>query len=202
VLPRFLADGRHFLYRPNYRADNKWCINLGSLDSPDTHVLLSDAWASDFAPPDYLLFLRAGNLGSLMAQRFDFARHRPLAEPVPVADKVGGGRYGANFSVSGNGVLVYGTPTAAGTGRLIWRGRDGSQLGSPFEPDRYHEVFLSLNEKQASVVLNPGGTIWLWPFDTNILSPLTFETDYAMDRSGRPTRANSYTRSICRTVPD
>jgi Tol biopolymer transport system component len=185
MLPRFLADGRHFLYRSLNRADSKWCIYLGSLDSPDAHVLLSDVWASDFAPPDYLLFLRMGNLGSLMAQRFDFARHRPLAEPVPVADNVGGGGYNTNFSVSGNGVLVYGTRTVAGTStrRLIWRGRDGSPLGSPIEPGVYGHVFLSPNEKQASVTQNRDrvSNIWLWPFDTNILSPLTFETDSAMD---------------------
>jgi hypothetical protein len=100
------------------------------LDSPDARILLPDASAPDFAPPDYLLFRRAG---SLMAQRFDFARVRPLAEPVPIVDRVdvdGTTGYGANFSVSKNGVLVYCATASAGTTRLTWRGRDGGQLGS------------------------------------------------------------------------
>jgi eukaryotic-like serine/threonine-protein kinase len=185
--PRFLADGRHFLFQSRNRTDNESSVNIGSLDSMDTRVLIPDASAPDFAPPDYLLFVRAG---SLMAQRFDFARARPLAEPARVAELVpAAGRTGtaysfrANFSVSGNGLLVYGSSAPVGTTRLVWRGRDGRQLGSPSETGPYHQVYLSPNEKQASVIhnLNDVRNLWLLPFDTNILSPITNESDIMLD---------------------
>jgi len=186
--PRFLADGRHFLFQSPNRTDNLSSVNLGSIDSSDTRVLVPDASAPDFVPPDYLLFVRAG---SLMAQRFDFLRARPLAEPAPVAELVpvaGRARtvywYRANFSVSGNGLLVYGPGSPIGTTRLMWRGRDGRQLGSPSAPGLYHQVYLSPNETQASVIhtLHDVRNLWLLPFDTNILSPITNESsDIVLD---------------------
>jgi eukaryotic-like serine/threonine-protein kinase len=191
--PRFLADGRHFLFQSRNSTDMMSTVNLGSLDSMDTRVLIPDASAPDFAPPDYLLFVRAG---SLMAQRFDFARARPLAEPARIAELVPAtGRLGtdywfrANFSVSENGLLVYGSSAPAGTTRLMWRGRDGRQLGSPSEPGIYSQVYLSPNETQASVIHNLDGVrnLWLLPFDTNILSPITNESDMVLDPIWSPT---------------
>ena len=181
--PRFLPDGRNFLFHSRNRTDNTPGIYIGSLDSADARVLLPDASAPDFAPPDYLLFVRAG---SLMAQRFDFARARPLAEAVPVAGQVDMQRsvpYEAKFSVSGNGVLVYGSGASVDTTRLRWRGRDGRQLGVPGIPGIYDYVYLAPNETQASVIQRRDGLInlWLWPFDTNIPSQLTFETDAVLD---------------------
>jgi predicted Ser/Thr protein kinase len=182
--PRFLPDGRHFLFQSRNRTDSRPGIYIGSLDSPDARVLLPDASTPDFAPPDYLLFVRAG---SPMAQRFDFAGARPLAEAVRVAGQVhvvtpepGG----ASFSVSRNGVLVYGSGASAdGTTRLRWRGRDGRQLGLPVLPGIYEYVYLAPNETQASVIQRRDDllNLWLWPFETNIPSQLTFETDSVLD---------------------
>ena len=183
--PRFVAAGRQFVFASRDRSDRP-CVYLGSLDSQEGRVLVSDALAPDFAPPDYLLFLRAG---SLMAQRFDFADARPLgdAAPVTIAGLVQqvvlgskptriGVEARANYSVSRNGVLIYGAGSPGAT-RLMWRKRDGGQIGSPVEPGDYIQVYLSPNNTQASVTLLKDGewSAWLLPLDTSILSRLTFD---------------------------
>ncbi len=173
--PHFLPDGLHFLFHASYRDDAKSGVFLGALDSLERRLLMRGVSEAHFAPPDYLLFLRAG---AVMAQNVDIGRARPIGEPTPVTGGGNAGTAGATtFSASENGVLVYGTLTPAWTHRLTWRGRDGQQLGSAGEPGAYAEVFLSPDETMASVILAQDGpsNLWLLHFDTNVLSRLTFE---------------------------
>src|SRR4030095_9557509 len=83
--PRFLPDGRHFLYLVVSSQPENAGIRVGSLDSSETKLLVNTDVSGAYAPPGYLLFLRDR---TLMAQQFDADRLALAGEPVPVADDV------------------------------------------------------------------------------------------------------------------
>jgi hypothetical protein len=112
--PEFLPDGRHFLFF--VRGGDAQGIHLGSLDSTEHHLILSESSSMAYVEPGYLLF---GRNGALMAQRFDAKRMQTLGEPTRIVDTLeAADRYGYSFSASNNGVLAYwtGKRTLAGQG--------------------------------------------------------------------------------------
>ena len=104
VFPSFLQDGRHFVYL-RFSPDGNRGIYVGSLDATpeqqSTQRLLDTSLMPAYAPSldtgaGHLLFVRDGTLWS---QPFDAARRFALAgEAVPIAERVGIFRLGANFS--------------------------------------------------------------------------------------------------------
>src|SRR5437870_4475461 len=94
-MPRFLPDGRHFLYlRLSSSVENSG-IYVGSLDlkpdqQPSKKILTTNAGAiyvpSGKPHVGQLLFLRED---TLMRQRFDAEKMELLGDPVPVAEQVG-----------------------------------------------------------------------------------------------------------------
>ncbi len=169
--PQFLPDGRHFLYfAQSARPENRG-IYVGSLDSKESRSLLSTnnivAYARSLSGSDHLLFMQGS---TLMARPFD-ARQRVLTgPPFPVAEHINlppqqvSGR--AAFSVSGNGVLAYGTASGTTT-ELVWFGRQGERLGTVGEPAEYSLPALSPDDKKLVVCrMNlPARTRDLWLFD-------------------------------------
>src|SRR5262245_2630601 len=126
-LPKFLPDGRHFLYlaqQPN-------TVYVGSLDTKETKRLLSADSAAVYAPPGYLLFVRQG---TLLAQAFDAGRLELTGEQIRIAEEVrsnvGNGR--AAFSISNNGTLVYRTGAFLTTQEqhVVWFDRSGKRDNS------------------------------------------------------------------------
>ena len=125
--PQFLPDGKQFLFFAG-GPDAVRGVYLASLTSPTiTRLLASDTHAR-YVAPDWLLFVRQG---TLLAQRFDIARHSLLGEPVIVADTVafdpitGTGA----FSTSNAGVMAYRSVSSSGA-RLSWFDRSGSERGT------------------------------------------------------------------------
>jgi Tol biopolymer transport system component len=117
--------------------------------------------------PGHLLFMHRGNL---LAQSFD-ADHLQLAgEAFPVAQNViyYGPTLSANFSVSGNGILVYqaGFPTS----ELKWYDRGGNELGAVGRPaTHWGNVRISHDGRRvAATVWTPEtGGAGIWVFDVN-----------------------------------
>jgi Tol biopolymer transport system component len=149
--PRFLPDGRRFLYlawsgQPTGRA-----IFAGSLDSKErTKVIASESKAA-YAEPGYVLFRRES---AVYAQRFDVKTLRVSGEPIRVADGVtSAGSVGqGNFSVSSAGPLVYyfgaagpgaGPQTDSADWQMAWVDRVGGQVGVVGPPGPYRGVELS-----------------------------------------------------------
>ncbi len=183
--PQFFPDGRRFLFSGWDGESGTAAVYLASLDSPTPLVLLKRATAAQFAPPDYLLYLRDGNL---LAQRFDWTNGRPMADAVAVA----GSRTGATanavtsriaaFSTSQNGVVAYRTGPTTIRQRLVWRGRDGRFLRAVGEPGSYMELFLSRDGKSAVVNQgNASGNLALVDFAANTISPITSEHPLVYD---------------------
>ena len=109
--PRFLPDGRRFVFFAPDPDPDKRGIYLGSLESKTvTRILKADSLA-EFAPPGDLLFIRET---ALFAQAFDPDSMELRGDPVRVVESVSFDRSNgrAGFSVAGNGVLVF----APGTG--------------------------------------------------------------------------------------
>jgi len=79
--PRFLPDGRHFLYAANARGTTS--IFLGQLDGPDRRHLV-DATYGEYVPGS-LLFVRDR---TLFVQPFDSSRLELTGSPLRVAEEV------------------------------------------------------------------------------------------------------------------
>ncbi|HYB53579.1 MAG TPA: protein kinase [Thermoanaerobaculia bacterium] len=179
--PRFLPDGRHFLYlaRSQTNPGEGHAILAGSIDGEPEKLLLRSPAAVQYAS-GRLLFLRET---TLMARPFDAKRLVFTGEAVPVAERifqpspqVALGVY----SASQNGVLVYQTARGGEAGtRLQWFGRDGKALEAISDPGGYREVALSPDGKWAAASLrdNTTGTHDLWIFDLvrGLRSRFTFD---------------------------
>jgi len=179
--PRFLPDGRHFLYLARSAKPEHTGIFAGSLDgSPARHVLSVDS-AALYAPPGYLLFAK-GRV--LMAQPFDARQLRVTGEAVRVAEDVAlliqssSGLPTPIASVSENGVLCYLHDSAVNT-QLTWFDRAGTRLGSLGEPGDYTNPALSPDGTRLAVGLKDAqsGTrdIWLIDVTRETSSRLTFD---------------------------
>lgn len=175
--PRFLPDGRHFLYLAISAQRDSSGIYVGSLDSKETRLLVN-ADASAAYAPGYLLFLRDR---TLMAQGFDADRFELKGEPFPVAeqvDRLGQGTRYALFSVSETGVLAYRSGSSDNI-QLIWFDREGKPLGTVGPVGGYVSPWLSADEKRVafSAVEPQGGgsDIWLMEVARGTLTRFTFD---------------------------
>jgi Tol biopolymer transport system component len=156
----FLPDGRRFLYQV-FPDREIW---VSSLDGMTPRKLFQADSHADFAPPDWLLFVRQN---TLLAQRFDLDRLEPIGDAWTVAEDV---RTNENtgrsaFTVSSNGVLVYRTGDQSSGGVFAWFTRTGKPLGTASEsvapyvgfqlfPDERHVLAHIHDDSQG------GGDLW------------------------------------------
>jgi hypothetical protein len=148
--PRFLPDGKHFLYQRISNIPENRGIFVGSIDAkPEEQrlepVMLSDRQAIYTEPlgrgPGRLLFLRDT---TLLAQPFDPASFELSGEPVPVADQVASfapATVGL-FSVSDTGVLAYRVGVGGSQLQLTWFDAEGKVLGTAGEKGAYQVLVL------------------------------------------------------------
>ena len=181
--PSFLQDGRHFVYL-RFSPDGNQGIYVGSLDATpeqqSTQRLLDTPLMPAYAPSldpgaGHLLFVRDGTLWS---RPFDARRFALAGEAVPIAERVGIFRLGANFSTSANGVLAYrGVGTALS--RLTWYDRAGTVLGPAGDQGAYWDVALSPDDSRVATSLDEGraeGTsISVLELARGVMGRLTFD---------------------------
>ena len=122
----------------------------------------------------HLLFVRDGTLWS---RPFDARRLALAGEAVPIAERVGIFRLGANFSTSANGVLAYrGVGTALS--RLTWYDRAGTVLGLAGDQGAYWDVALSPDDSRVATSLDEGRaegpSISVLEFARRVMGRLTF----------------------------
>ncbi len=136
--PRFLPDGRHFLYlsrESHAGAGPEPMIMVGSLDSKESKPVVHVASNALFASGD-LLYVREA---ALVAQAFDLDRLAVRGEPVAIVpDILMDERFSRGvFSASENGVLVYQTGKGSTASVLRWLDRSGAVLGEVGEPAEF-----------------------------------------------------------------
>jgi serine/threonine protein kinase/Tol biopolymer transport system component len=179
--PRFLPDGRHFLYHVQKGGPETWAVYVGSLDSADRKMLLQSELSAEFAPPNLLLFVR-GN--ALFAQRVDLKTFALTGEPLLLAGAVGGAANGRpGFHTSNSGVLVYSKGSDSGAGRqLSWVDHSGNRTGPLGPPVNTTTLRLSADGKRIAFSdTSSGGAndIWIHDVDRDLRTRLT--TDPASD---------------------
>ena len=176
--PSFLPDGRHFLYLASVstrHANNG--IYVGSLDSKETTLLIRADSNVAYSPAGHILFVRDH---TLMAQRFDAERLRPVGEMVLVVERMPQDIASSHspFSVSGNGTLAYWTGDTKK--ELVWFDQAGKRLASLVGASDL-ELAPSLSPDEKRVALSrpdarSGRTdIWVVEISRGISSRLTLD---------------------------
>ena len=180
ILPEFLPDGRHFLYRGLGTPEEEG-IYAGSLDGTPATRLLPDSSNASYVPAagapgqnGYLLFRRGE---ALMAQRFNPTRLSLSGDASLIAEKVGGDELWTAFSVSENGTLVYAPAADATTVQLIWKDRTGKQVGLFGPPGIYRDFRLAPDEKRIAFANSSIDNRDVWVLDSvrGVTSRLTFD---------------------------
>ncbi|HXB66951.1 MAG TPA: protein kinase [Candidatus Acidoferrales bacterium] len=161
--PRFLPDGRRFLYVVNGVDPGIW---LGSLDGAPplriTSLAVATDSAAEYLPPGWLVRVRQG---VLEAQRFDVDLGRLSGNPIPLERPVSvdAGNLAGSFSASPSGAIAW---RSGGVGRrqLIWFNRSGQNLG-PFGEVGDSTLFapeISPDGKRVATMRGPVGSSDIW----------------------------------------
>jgi len=187
MFPRFLPDGRHFLYRShNSSPTDPPEIFIASVDGNERKSLFKNFSDVYYIEPGYLLFARDT---TVMAQPFDASKLQFAGEPVPVLENVamntGTGRLA--FSVSENGTLVY--KTGSGTvNQLSWFDRQGKEIAKVGPPGEYSDVVLSPDGKRAVAERIDSGNrdIWMIDLERGVPTRFTFGTSREDDPTWSP----------------
>jgi eukaryotic-like serine/threonine-protein kinase len=184
----FLPDGRHFLYLAASNAagikSEVNAIYLAALESNERRLVIPGYSNVSYAA-GYLLYEKEG---VLLAQRFDAARGRLMGKPVPLAEDVAETPrvFRAEFSVSGNDVLVYRSTAGVSKPRLYWYDRQGRSAGGPAgDPADYLSIAIAPDGKRfAAGIRDPvTGSEDVWLFD-----PRGLRTRFSSGGlAGRPT---------------
>ena len=166
VRPRFLPDGRHFLYTSAIQISDAGTpgrtIRVGSLDSEETTELTGGRDALYVA--GQLLLVRNN---SLVAQQFDpAARTLSGPEQVLIADM---DRYpgdtGSNYSAAGEQLVAFRRDLDPGR-QLVWYARDGRRLDVVDGPASWRNPELSPNDAYVAAQRNDGQglreDIWIY----------------------------------------
>jgi len=181
--PRFLPDGKHFLYYSHNQDSKKDGIYVSSIDpGVNRKFVLGEALTAAYVAPGYLLFNKRE---MLMAQQFDLAGLEVTGEPVLVADQIAGYGFGkpdsplAAFSVSENGVLMWKLKTEETVGtQLTWMDRSGRRLGTIGETAGFSGPAFSPDQKRLAVARFDPGTkardLWIMDMFGGALSRFSF----------------------------
>jgi serine/threonine protein kinase len=176
--PTFLPDGRHFLYLARSPNLDSGAINVGSLDSKETKVLLKVNSSGLYSPPGYLLFGRAG---TLFAQPFDADRQELKGDAVPVAQGLQFNQLNGRgaLDISENGVLAFRRVPSNAQIRLVWVDRKGSEQPLDAPQHAYRNPRISPDGQRVAVTIDElGSQEWLLDIGRGTLTRLTFEGNY------------------------
>jgi serine/threonine protein kinase/Tol biopolymer transport system component len=178
--PKFLPDGRHFLFYLVSGKPENTGLYLGAMDSKETTRLVASDAMGVFAPPDHLLFMRDT---TLMAQRFDPRRLELQGDPFPAAQGVGinTGNSVSGIAVSDTGVLAYRLGGGASDRVLQWVDRSGMPLGEAGATGAHENVSLAPGGDRLVETRLDGTTGDIWVADLTRGSSSRFTFDPALD---------------------
>jgi Tol biopolymer transport system component len=181
VHPKFLPDGRHFIFLVQSTKAENTGLYLGSLGSQETRRLVASNVMGVFAAPDHLLFARDT---TLMAQRFDTRRFELEGDPVPVAQDIGldSSNGVVAIAASDTGVLAYRTGAAQRV--LRWVDRTGKLLSQIGEVGSHSNAALAPGGDQLAEGHVNGGTSDIWIVDLQRGSSSRFT--FGQESDGNP----------------
>lgn len=161
--PNFLPDGKHFLYLAANHADPRGAgteIYISSLDGKLNRPLMHSFAKAEYAS-GYLLYLHDT---ALMAQPFNADKLEFTGDATAIAENVAenASTWGAVFSASQNGVLVYQAGGHTVQGELRWYDRQGRNLGA-LGSGNYYGPRLSADGVRLAVDFgDPNRDVWIF----------------------------------------
>ena len=153
--PRFLPDGRHFLYSASASDPALSGTYFASLDGKENRLLLREGGRTTYAS-GFLLYVREA---TLVAQSFDPERGQLKGDPHLVAEQVA--ETFDPFDTSENGVLVYQGGGSGGARRFRWFDRTGKELGVMGEASDYWDLRLSPDGAKLAFTAGWLSDIWV-----------------------------------------
>jgi eukaryotic-like serine/threonine-protein kinase len=173
--PRFLPDGRRFLYFARGKAPG---IYVGSLDSGNSKLIVASESGADYSPDGYRLWCREGNL---MAQAFDAQKLELRGRAKAIAEHLlfSATQSVAVFSVSQTGILVLQGGGVQSSNRLSWLDRTGKMAGNVIgEQSLIPHPRVSPDGQRIGVriadVLGNNRDIWLYDVPRGLHTRFTF----------------------------
>jgi eukaryotic-like serine/threonine-protein kinase len=177
--PRFLPDGRHFLFFATGGSDAQG-VYLASLDSDTAKRLTAADAHGEYLEPGYLAYV---SRGALMARKLDLDRGELTGDAQVIADDVAyvaATGFGA-FSVSPKGQIAY-RSSAADRRQLIWYDRATNRSTPAANPDSgVEDAELSPDGRHVALDLTRQGNRDIWLLDLTSGSVPRFTFDPAQD---------------------
>jgi eukaryotic-like serine/threonine-protein kinase len=182
--PMLLPDENHFLYLAANVAgkEDPDAIFVGKLDSTERKLVTKATGNPQYAAPGYLLFCRQK---TLYAQRFDAGKLELSGEAVPLLKDVTYlPRILRNaYVVSDTGVLVAQRGGDVSLSKLVWRDRQGIEIGEIGKPSVYANVAIAPNGAAVGFDRtdeeNQNTDVWTYDLHRGSTKRLTF--DAALD---------------------
>jgi Tol biopolymer transport system component/predicted Ser/Thr protein kinase len=191
--PRFLPDGKHYLYLSLSNRPDQQGIYAASLDSSERKFIVATNVNAAYVQSGQLLFMR-GNV--LMAQPFDLRKltlggePRPVADHIELAENLNAALPSATFSASPNGVLVWRRRSQSTQSSLQWFDRSGKKLGVVGETGEYSNPSLSPDDTKLAVGIRDPQTktrdIWIFDLLRGTRTRLTFDPADDLDSIWSP----------------
>jgi serine/threonine-protein kinase len=176
--PQLLPGGKVVLFAagPGGSSPDNAQIVVQNLETGERKALVQGGTYPRYAPTGHLVYYRAG---TLMAVSFDLERLEVTGSPSPIQEGImaaTGTTWGAHFSISDRGSLVYVPGTAGGGGStLVWVDRKGAEQPLAAPPRPYDNPRLSSDGRVLAVGTLTPAEIWVYEIARGTLSRLTFE---------------------------
>jgi Tol biopolymer transport system component/tRNA A-37 threonylcarbamoyl transferase component Bud32 len=182
--PRFLPDGRHFMYASvpvHEGGHDSW---LASLGSKERKLVVNSDGVPSFAAPDRLVYRRNK---TLYVQSFDPIAGHLSGEPRPLVEAglAEGFMASPTSSAPGSGVLAF-MPLLDVSSELVWFSLDGVQGDTlPLAAGQYNDVRFSPDGTRVATArferdnpLTSGSDIWLIDLARRNGSRVTFDPQF------------------------
>ena len=173
--PRFLPDGKRYLYLARGTGTQENEIRLGYRDGREHKLIMKSPVHVEYAN-GHLLYMSGT---TLMAQKFDLDREELEGQPFPLAEDVLliTGAATAVYSVSHEGTLAYMRGTIDDALSLRWLDRNGMEQEAVGDQAIYTSLTLSPDARRAALMVidQAAGTadIWVLDLERNFRSRLT-----------------------------
>ncbi len=193
--PWFLPDGKHFIFLATSHTGGDPKTNgiyFGSVDSPESHLVLATDSAAQYAS-GYLLY-RANT--ALVAQPFDPQKGVLLGPATPLVNNLRDdvGVWRSIFAVSQNGLMVYQRgSTDAAKSHLVMFDRLGKTLADydPQEATANARALLGVRDVRLSpdnkrVAFASGTDIWTLDLERKTKTRITFDQQVIQEPAWSP----------------